>query len=61
MSELEMVKRSLQKHNISQQYLQLGGPWNPRSIIATSCKFVHFTLQCQPYDVGRPLVGRVTP
>ena len=36
-------------------YLQLGARSDPRSITATSCRFLLSLLQCQPGDVGRPL------
>lgn len=35
--------------------LRLGRPRNPKKIITSSCRFLHSMLQCQPYDVGKPL------
>lgn len=34
-------------------YFQLGGPWNSRSIITTSCQFWIIILRCQFNDVRR--------
>lgn len=37
-------------------YFQLGGLWNSRSVMRTSCNFLHSALQCQHDIVGCPLL-----
>ena len=54
---LEMTWNSLSlSHNINQRTPSLSGPQNCRSIIVSSSTFLHSRLQCQPNDVGRPLL-----